>query len=141
MTHPHQLEDGHDPAAAAAVTPVPVTGKVELHGAILDKGLRTSPQAAGYGGWQTYVFVGTEQPVQILAFDDARARALLIISGTGPAYAGTQAQCQQARNGGQVVGGQLPIGTYEIKNQQALFITPDGTHPVTVTVLNERWET
>lgn len=116
------------------IDPVPVTGVVSLDRDILDKGIRTTPQAAAYGGWNTIIFTGTEQPVQILPFDDNRARALIIVSGTGPVYVGTMPQCQQK------VGGQLVTGNaIEVRNQQQLFLGPDGSHSATVTVLTERW--
>lgn len=53
----------------------------------------------------------------------------------GVVYVGTQAQCQQK------LGGVLPPGTaVVIENNQALWMAPDGTNPVTVSVLTERWD-
>lgn len=120
------------------LAPVQITGTVSLGGEILDKGLRTTPQAAAYGAWFTYVLAATTAAQPILPFDDARARALIIVSGTGPVYVGTQAQTQASP----VLGGLLATGaTVEVKNQQTLWLAPDGTHTATVTVLVERWET
>lgn len=127
---------GSDAVAPEVLTPVPVTGTVGLSSEILDKGFRTSPQAAGYGAWTTYVLGGTEKAQPIIPFDDRRARALIIVSGTGPVFVGTMAQTQSSPP----LGGQLATGaTVEIRNQQQLWMVPDGTHSVTVTVLVERW--
>jgi hypothetical protein len=128
-----------DDAAADVMAPVPVTGTVELAGQILDKGLRTSPNAAAFGSWTTYVLAGAEAPQIILPFDDARSRALIIVSGTGPVFVGAEGQVKASPR----LGGQLPASLvpFEIRNQQALWLVPDGSHPATVTILIERWET
>jgi hypothetical protein len=242
--------------APDTLTPVPITGTVGLSDEVLDKGLRTTPQAAAFGAWTTYNLGGTEKAQPIIPFDDKRARALITVTGvanpinqsdfgsvtnpgafaniafggtnlpagtyqitavvylsgtvtsadannmqitgngiaggavrlaypgvanapatvsatistsgsgligvqsigaaSGPSavynatllvtpvaaapgagvYVGTQAQCQASPP----VGGFLTDGTtVEIRNQQQLWMVPDGIHPVTVTVLMERW--
>jgi hypothetical protein len=123
-----------------ALTPVPVVGTVSLDNEILDRGFRTSPQAAAFGAWMTYTLAATAAAQPILPFDDKRSRALIIVSGTGPIYVGTQAQCQA----NPPVGGLLPSSSggaavYEVRNQQSLWLAPDGSHTATVTVLVERW--
>jgi hypothetical protein len=50
-------------------------------------------------------------------------------------YLGSQAQCLQK------LAGQLPAGQQIIiENNQQLWMAPDGTDPVTVSVLAERWD-
>lgn len=116
------------------IMPVPVTGVVKAN---IEHDLRTNPQAADYGAWTTYVLTATQAAQPILPFDPNRARALLIVSGTGPVYVGTPAQTQA----NPPLGGLLPTGTIaEVKNNQALWLAPDGTHTATVTVLVERWD-
>ena len=57
------------------------------------------------------------------------------VSSPGFVYLGTQAQCQQ-KLGGVLLAGQQVV----IENNQALWMAPDGTDPVTVSVLAERWD-
>lgn len=129
MSHPEQVK----PVPDAEMVPVPVSGVVRAN---IEHDLNTQAQAADFGAWSTYSVTATGPAQQILPFDPSRARALIIVSGTGPVYVGTQAQCQASPP----VGGQLPTGTYEVKNNQKLWLVSDGSHTATVTVLMERWE-
>lgn len=250
MTTPVTDSDAADYAVSPdVVVPVPISLPAE----VLDAGLRTSPQAAGFGAWTAYPLAGTERPFPLLPFDDARSRALIVVAepaganapsfnptpgqatnpgpfttivsqflpagtytanwevmlrgtltatdadnfqmfiggtliatsnnalnvGTvyaqepvvfnvpagggfltitnvnanaaavyqagvvltpdsgGLVYVGTQAQCQASPP----LGGQLPAGAVvEVRNQQALWLVPDGSHPMVVSVLAERYE-
>lgn len=53
----------------------------------------------------------------------------------GGVWVGTQAQCQASPP----VGGFLPVGTYDIQNDQGLWMVGDGINSMRVTVINERW--
>lgn len=119
------------PVPDAEMVPVPVKGAVTIEGA-----LPTTPRAADFGAWITYVLAANTAAQPILPYDDDRSRALIIVSGTGPVYVGSQGQTQASP----VLGGLLPTGaTIEVKNKQALWLASDGTHTATVTVLVERW--
>lgn len=56
-------------------------------------------------------------------------------AGTGYVYLGTQAQCL-TKLGGILAPGQQVI----VENNQALWMVPDGSDPVVVSVLAERWD-
>jgi hypothetical protein len=116
---------------AAELAPVPVSGEITLKGQV-----PTTARAADFGAWATYTLTATQAATRILLHDEQRSRALLIVSGTGPVYVGTQAQCQASPP----LGGQLATGAVaEVKNKQELWLAPDGTHTATVTVLVERF--
>ncbi len=121
----HQ-DQAHDGAAAPGIAAVPVKH---------DGDVPTTARAADYGAWMTYTLAATTPAQRILFYDKQRSRALLVVSGTGPVFVGTQAQTQAAT----VQGGSLPAGVYELKNKQELWLAPDGTHTATVAVLAERW--
>lgn len=129
MSHPEQVK----PVPDAQMVPVPVSGEVRAN---IEHDINTQAQAADFGAWATYTLSATQAAQPILPFDPSRSRALIIVSGIGPVYVGSQAQCQASPP----VGGQLPAGVYEVKNNQKLWLVPDGTHTATVTVLMERWE-
>lgn len=121
--------DEHQAAAAAAVAPLAAVPVQVGHD------VATAPRAAQYGAWMTYTLAATTPAQRILFYDSQRARALLVISGTGPVFVGTVAQTQATPP----QGGQLPAGVYELRNQQELWLAPDGAHTATVAVLAERW--
>ena len=97
--------------------------------------LPTTPRAADYGAWMTYTLAANTPAQRILFYDELRARALLVVSGTGPVFVGTAAQAQSSP----VQGGSLPAGVYELRSKQELWLAPDGAHTATVAVLAERW--
>ena len=125
--------DEDQAAAPAGMEPIPVP----VHGEVAIRGdVPTAPKAAGFGAWATYTLAATTAAQKILPYDEQRARAVLIISGAGPVYVGSRAQCQASP----VLGGQLATGTIvDTRNKQELWLAPDGTHTATVTVLAERW--
>lgn len=101
-----------------------------------NKGANTNPQAADYGAYTTFTLAATTPAQQIIGEDPRRSRAYVFCSGTGPVYIGSQAQCQASP----VLGYQLVTGTgLEIKNNQQVWLAPDGSHSATVSVLIERW--
>lgn len=121
---------GHDPAAMA-------TGPMEPVPVHVPKPVATKDLGADYGAWATYVLAAATAAQKILPHDEQRRRAVIIVSGTGPVWVGTQAQCQASPP----VGGQLATGAViETKNRQELWLAPAGAS-ATVTVLTERWGT
>jgi hypothetical protein len=112
---------------------------------VVDGAISTRRQTADYSGYQTYVFAGTEQPIRILGQDENRARAYIMVSGTGPVWIGTESQCQQIAVGANQTAGRVAAGilvsgnTLKIEHKQELWLVPDGTHSATVMVANERW--
>jgi hypothetical protein len=128
MTHPAEATGGHPDE----MVPVPVHGVVSI-----TETVPTEARAADFGAWSTYSVPASAFTVEILPYDEGRARALIIVSGTGPVYVGTKAQCQA----NPPVAGLLPTGAVvEVRNKRGLTLAGDGTHTATVTVLLERWE-
>ena len=128
MNHPEQVK----PVPDAEMVPVPVSGSVRV-----EHDVPTMPRAADFGAWTTYTLTATTTAQPILPYDSNRARAVIIVSGAGPVYVGSEGQVQASP----VLGGLLPTGAIvETKNKQKLWLAPDGTHSATVTVLVERWE-
>lgn len=121
------VDHGHD-AAVPGLAAVPVQHAGDLP---------TTPRAADYGAWMTYPLAAATPAQRILLYDDKRARAVLVVSGTGPVFVGTAAQTQATP----ALGGSLPAGVYELRNKQELWLAPDGAHTATVAVLAERWAT
>lgn len=119
--------------------PIPVSGKVSVHGAV-----RTHQQAADWGAYFTITLTGTEAPIPLLPYDVNRARAYITCTGTGPVYVGSVAGATAMRNGqttGQAPAFILPTGiTLPITHKQPVWLAPDGTHTATVSVAVERWE-
>lgn len=110
--------------------------------------VQVAERAAVFGGYVTYVFTGTEAgPYRVVPRDDDRARCYLICSGTGPVYVSTsKAALEAVRANGLPSSGQvpgiaiLPSGVMmPISHQEAVLITPDGTHSAIVGVVMERW--
>lgn len=105
----------------------------------------TKNESPPFGSWSSYKFVGTERPVQVLPQTEKRKRAVIwCLPGyvnnntTGAVMIGTRAQCEAASpsdTAGIMVSGQ----TVEVTNQQAVYMVPDGSHSLTVTVLDERY--
>lgn len=135
--HPHQPV-----AAAAEATPVPISGKVDILGAVV-----THSGAADFGAPFTLTFAGTEQPLGLLPYDPHRARAFVTCTGTGPVYLSYRdpSGLVTVRANG-LMNGQAPVYvlatgiTLQILHKQAVFIAPDGTHTATVSVSVERWD-
>jgi hypothetical protein len=106
MTIQH-LEEG----VFGEVHPVTITGTVEIK-----PNVYTRAQAAEFGNWSTYSFLGTEtQPVRVCARDQYRSRVLLIInapagSSTDPAPVVTTSPGANAVLASAV----LPAGTYQV---------------------------
>jgi hypothetical protein len=130
MTHPGDATGGHPDTAA--LEPVPVHGVIEVTNQV-----PVQVRAADFGGWQTIAVPASAFSVQLIGYGEHRARCVLIISGTGPVYVGSKAQCQA----NPPVGGLLPTGTVvQTANKQELWLAGDGSHTATVTVLLERFE-
>lgn len=134
-----------DPEQAAAAPPVPVSGDVtvrEIHGQVL-----TRPGAADFGAVFSVTYTGTEQPAQLLPYDANRRVAWITCTGTGPVWIAYRdpTGLNALRNSG-VTGGQVPVFilatglTLQLGHKQAVYIAPDGTHPATVSVSVERWQ-
>lgn len=134
-----------DTEAPPVVTPVPVSGEVEIrkvHGSLL-----VHPEAADFGAAFTITFTGTEAPAPLLPYDVNRVRAYILCTGTGPVYVAYRDPGGLAaiRNSG-VTTGQVPVfilasgQSLPLTHKQAVYIAPDGTHSATVSVAVERWE-
>jgi hypothetical protein len=131
---PHETE--------AHMSPVPVVGEVTLSGRV-----PTVEQPADYGTYRTIVLVGTEARQLILPQDNHRTRAWVIVSGTGPVWVGTEAQCSAIETGranANTAGGGALLATGQtlpVQHRQTLWLVPDGTHSATVVVAQERMAT
>jgi len=94
-------------------------------------------EAADYASWQTYRLTGLEPPQVILAQDAKRRRAVVIV--TGIAAASLRIGALGSVSNGQ--GGSLfPGNTVTLENQREHWIIGDGVNPITVTVLDERYQ-
>lgn len=128
-----------EPAAAAEPQPIPVSGELTVHGAVI-----THQGAADFGAYFTKTYGGTENPDQLLPYDANRARAYVTVTGTGPVYIGSLAGVTAMRAGataGQAPAYILATGiTLPVTHKQPVYIAPDGSHTATVSVAVERWE-
>jgi hypothetical protein len=127
---PHESE--------VTLTPVPVTGVVTLAGRV-----PVSEEAADFGTYRTITLAGTEEKQPILGYDARRVRAWIIVSGTGPVWIGSEAQCAAVKlgntsgGGGRLVSGnQIMVG-----HKKDVWLVPDGTNPAVVVVIQERMQT
>jgi hypothetical protein len=107
---------------------------------VVDRQSEEKEVAANWGSWQTYPLAGTTPAQQLLAQNNKRKQAQLIVfAGTGAAAGafvrvGTRAQVMNN------AGGQLQPGRYPVENTQELWLAPDGTNAMTVVTLDERYE-
>lgn len=116
--------------------PVPVHGEIHIAGRVC-----TSEEPADFGTYRTVVLAGTEDKIQILSQDNHRVRALILVSGTGPVYFGSEAQCAAAKAAGGGVGAGFVLVAnvpFEVRNKETLWMVPDGTHGATVSILQEK---
>lgn len=120
------------------LSPVPIAGHVQISGRV-----PTHAEAADFGAVRSFAFAGTEDKQQLLPYDKHRTEARILVSGIGPVYMGSEAQCAQVRTAG--AGSTLTCGVFSAsttpvawRNKSALWCIPDQTHPVTVTVIEER---
>lgn len=93
--------------------------------------------AAEFGSWLTLELLGTEAAQQLLPQAPLRDRAVILIQGApgNKVRVGTQ---EQVQNGG---GGTLIVPCSVTKESQpAVWVAPIGGLPVTVTVLDERYQ-
>jgi hypothetical protein len=134
-----QVDEGipHDDDVVT-ISPVPVAGEVHLAGRVA-----TSEEAADYGTYRTIVLTGTEPRQQILPYDKHRVRALIVCSGTGPVYIGSEAQCAAVAAGNIAGGGfLLPTGvSLPVGHKQPVWLIGDGSHTATVSIAQERMQT
>ncbi len=108
------------------IPPIPVC--------IVDDQSAEKIEAATWGVWTSYTLAGTEPAQQIIPQDRRRRRAVVIVNGASPGvvYIGTQAQVQR-QVGGILAGG----NSVTLESQSPMWMAPDGTHPMTVSVLVE----
>lgn len=126
-----------DPADISP-SPVPVTGEIRVSGRV-----PVSAVPAEFGTYRTITLVGTEPRQQILPQDNSRVRAWILVSGTGPVWVGTEAQCA-AVTAGNTAGGGAQLATAQtlpVQHREAVWLVPDGTHSATVVVAQERMRT
>lgn len=131
-----QLAEGLPHESTAELTPVPVTGQVQVSGRV-----PTVDTPADYGTYRTITLLGTEDKQQILPQDNHRTRAWIIVSGTGPVYVGSEGQCAAVRAGNLAGGGaRLVAGgpALPVQHRQAVWLVPDQTNPAVVVVVQER---
>ncbi len=131
-----ELELPHD--TEAIIAPVPIVGTVHLGGRV-----QTGEEAADFGTYRTITLTGTEDKQQILPYDLHRARAWILVSGTGPVYVGSEAQCAAVKGGHPEAGGaRVATGqTLPVQHKQPLWLVGDGTNPAFVVVAQERFDT
>lgn len=92
-------------------------------------------EAADFGAWIVFSFLGTEAAVPCIPQDRKRKRAVVIVSSAVAAarlYFGSMAQAQQ-RTGAPLQNG----NTFSMESQSPMWVAPDGTNPITVAVLLE----
>jgi len=101
-----------------------------------------TPECAEFGVLTTYPLQGTESAIQILPYDAYRRKARIYINNP-PAqsaqigafvWIGSRAQVQN-NSGGRLQPGDNLV----LENMRDYYVTADGTHPVDVIVLNERY--
>lgn len=117
--------------------PVDIQGAVSVKDDVYTRGM-----AAEYGVWQTYTFGGTEtNPVPICNRDQYRSRVLVMVQVAGTGGFVNIGSLNQFSKAGSAQGGRLfNNANFEIIDQQAHYILPDGTNAATVTVLIERYD-
>lgn len=105
----------------------------------------TKEESPTFGSWKSYKLQGTEVAQQILPQTDRRARAIIWVTpgipagnNAGAVYFGTQAQTQNP-NPSDVAGILVNMTQIEIQSQQAVWMVPDGSHALTVTVYDEQY--
>lgn len=133
----------HDPDQVAAehpaMGPVPVKGEVALIGRVY-----TSEEPADLGTYRSIVLLGTEDKQMILSQDNHRVRAWVLVTGTGPVYIGSEAQCAQVKGSGAAANlsagpALVPANVLvPIAHKEVVWMIPDGTHSATVSVSVER---
>lgn len=122
------------------IDPVPVC--------IVDDNTPEKIRSATYSAWSSYQFAGTENvPVKLLPYDERRRRA--VIQGLpgfktnntlGNMWIGSRAQ---VGNGNPAGAGAILVSGQSVTVESAseLFCVPDGTHELSVTVLDEIYRT
>lgn len=120
------------PTIIENVEPVPV----HIVGTSVD-----DQESAPYASWQTIPLTGTEAAQQLLAQDVKRKRAQIFINPgftngntLGYVLVGSRSQVQNGQ-GGVLVSGNV----VNISNTRELWIATDGSHALTVTILDERY--
>lgn len=96
---------------------------------------------ATFGIWTTYKLTGTEQAQMILPLSLKRHRAVIQVmngflnnNNLGYVLIGSLGQVQNGQGGVLVSGVSVTI-----ESESAVFLAPDGSHALTVTVLEERY--
>lgn len=118
------------------ISPIPVIGQVTLNGTV-----PTTEQPADFGTYRTINLTGSEEKQQILPQDPQRVRAAIKVTGAGPVWVGSEAQCAAVRAGNTAGGGaQLAADgiLFPIGHKETLWLVGDGAHTATVVVSQER---
>jgi hypothetical protein len=102
--------------------------------------------APDFGVWRSITLAGTEiggLSMQLLPQEEKRHRAIIIIQPgvaanvLGNVFIGTRAQVQATLpQGGQLVNGNSVV----LESASEVWIAADGSHSLTVTVLDERFK-
>lgn len=117
------------------VSPVAITGTVSL-----DKRVSVTEDPADFGTYRSVSFAATDPRLQVLPQDNNRVRAFLLVTGTGPLYIGSEAQCA-AVSAGNLAGGGFPVPAgilIPIQHRETVWAVPDGTHTATLNIIQER---
>lgn len=122
---------GNDAGYAPAV-------RVHIVGSDIDK-----EEGTEYASFQTYKLVGTEsQPTRILAQDLKRKRAVIQVNNgftdnntSGYVLIGDVGAVSNHQGALLTAGNQVVL-----ENGRALYLMPDGSHALTVTVIDERYK-
>lgn len=117
------------------VNGVPITGGTILYGS----------STGSAGSLTTTLVLPANAVVSVNAIAAGSASAVYRASIAGNMAANTNAGIYVGTRGQLSIpnapqGGKLFNGTYEVKSQQEIYVLPDGTNPVTVTVLSERYD-
>lgn len=141
-------DDALDPAAdlgyddQAPATPLAVIAKLMPEQMVMQR-----PEAPAFAQFSSYLLGGTEAPIQILTQAPKRKRALIqVLAGAsanvnGYVVVGNQGQIYANKPGQVNSGGILTVGVQiEYTGSSPLYLAPDGTNSLTVTVLDERYQ-
>lgn len=128
-------ENAHTPVEHPP-EPIAVTGVVAVSGHVT-----TREEAADTASFQTIAFGATDQKVKIVGFDKRRTRLVLIVSGTGPLFIGSEAQCAAVNAGGPAAasGATLVTGTQvTLLTRAEVWATAAPAGTGTLTAIAER---
>ena len=132
------LTDEHAEHMEPKINPIPVV-------LVQDHPLEEQNLAPDFGSYNTYILLGTEtQPLNILPQSRLRNRAVIRVTSLVPtanAYVTIGGLGQVGNGTPQTAQGfrLFHSQVLEIESMPAVYMLPDGTNPVTVCVMDEKY--